>query len=160
MYMHVNEGGSKSTPLNLLNSKSERYCLKANLHKACRVISSLYGEAMSQSDLQGTQFTLLSAISGFGEVTIGELSNFLIMDQTTVTRSVNLLKEAKYIEVMQGEDRRTRIIHLTERGQEALQTAYPMWLEAQTRVWEHLGNEKVAQLLELSNQIIAIGKQD
>lgn len=139
--------------------KDERYCLNANLRKASRVINSLYAEAMKGSELQGTQFTLLSSVEGFGEVNVGELSAFLVMDQTTVTRSVGLLKDAGYVEVTRGQDRRERIIRLTRRGKDALNTAYPMWLEAQTRVWERLGDEEVKHLLELSSKIVALGEE-
>ena len=140
--------------------KNERYCLNATLRKASRVITSLYAEAMQGSELQGTQFTLLSSIAGFGEVNVGDLGEFLVMDQTTVTRSVNLLKEAGYVEVIRGQDRRKRVIRLTERGKEALDTAYPMWLEAQTRVWKRLGEEEATHLLALSNKIVALGDRE
>lgn len=114
---------------------------------------------MRTSGLQGTQFTVLSAVSGFGEVTVSRLGEFLVMDQTTVTRSVNVLKKAGHVRVTAGKDRRERLIRLTDEGKETLQEAYPLWLEAQTRVWKHLGEEKARQLLELSRQLVALQEQ-
>ena len=157
MYMHINEGNH--TTISSEHIKDVRYCLNASLRKACRVLSSLYAETMHESELQGTQFTLLSTIAGFGEVTIGDLSDFLSMDQTTVTRSVHLLRKSDYVEIVPGEDQRIRVIRLTERGQETLEHSYPMWLEAQTRIWEQLGDDRVAQLFELSNQIVSLKEQ-
>ncbi len=139
--------------------KDERYCLNATLRKVSRVVNSLYAEAMKDSELQGTQFTLLSSIAGFGEINVGDLSAFLVMDQTTVTRSVGLLKDAGYAEVTRGQDRRERVIRLTRKGKDAVDTAYPMWLEAQARIWERLGDEEVKHLLELSNKIVALGEE-
>ena len=159
MYMHIENAYLESSS-SVSNLRDGRYCLNANLRKASRVIMSLYMEAMRESELQGTQFTLLSTIAGFGEISIGELSEYLAMDQTTVTRSVNLLKKAGHVEVSVGEDRRVRLIRLTENGQVAMETAYPMWLEAQTRVWEQLGDEKATQLLTLSRRIIEIGEPE
>lgn len=162
MYMHVKEGANplsnsqqnssinKESPP---NKESPRNCLNANIRKANRVITSLYADALDVSELQGTQFTLLSAISGMGEATIGGLSNFLVMDQTTVTRSVNLLKKANYVEVVKGEDRRQRIIALTTEGKKILKSSYPLWLEAQTDLWEKLGDEKATLLLELTQTL-------
>lgn len=158
MYMHTNN--DQQPKRQTLNPKDGRFCLNSNLRKACRAITALYMEAMRESELQGTQFTLLSTIAAFGEVTIGALSEYLVMDQTTVTRSINLLKKADYVEVVVGEDRRVRILRLTEKGERAIETAYPMWLAAQSQVWEQLGDEKAAQLLALTSQIIEIAEQE
>ena len=152
MYMHVNEEDNQYQAN--VNPKSGRACLNANLRKATRVIASFYADVMHDSALQGTQYTMLSAVSGFGKASINQLSGFLIMDQTTVTRAVKLLEQAGFVSVQKGKDRRQRIVELTKAGQEALETSYPMWLEAQTKVWEHLGDDKAKTLLELSEQIV------
>lgn len=152
MHMHIKEGGKPL--LSEIKPKSSRFCLNANLRKATRVIGSLYSEAMHDSSLKGTQYTMLSAISGFGKASINQLSEFLVMDQTTITRAVKLLEKAGHIEVQKGEDQRQRLVHLTETGQDVLAKSYPMWLEAQNKVWDHLGDEKAKQLLELSQKIV------
>ncbi len=118
----------------------------------------MYTDEMRDSGLQGTQFTLLSTVASFGRVTISDLGGFLAMDQTTVTRGVQLLRKAEYLEVVPGEDRRRRIVRLTDKGRDVLDVAYPRWLEAQTRVWEELGEAKALQLLRLTEEIAALGK--
>ncbi len=152
MHMHINEGGNLN--LTKINPKSGRYCLNANLRKAARVIGTLYADAMHDSTLQGTQYTMLSTISAFNETTIGQLSEFMLMDQTTVTRAIKLLEKAGYVSVKQGKDRRQKLVSLTKVGQEILETSYPLWLEAQSKVWNNLGDEKAQKLLELTQQIV------
>ena len=149
MYMHAKDLDSEPfmDPVSLLN------CLNANLRKASRVLLSLYMDEMRTSGLSGTQFTLLSTIAGFSEATINDLARNLAMDQTTVTRNVNLLKRKSYVVVVPGEDRRTRIVSLTAQGLEAIQKAKPMWLAAQTKIWDQLGPEKAKQLLEITKAI-------
>lgn len=149
MYMHANQSssGSDIDPTSLLN------CLNANLRKASRVLLSLYMDEMRASGLSGTQFTLLSTIAAFSKATIGELAHNLAMDQTTVTRNVNLLKKDGYVIVVPGEDRRTRIISLSAKGLEAVQHTKPMWLAAQTKIWNQLGPEMAQQLLEITQAI-------
>jgi DNA-binding MarR family transcriptional regulator len=139
--------------------RDERYCLHASLRKASRAIALLYSRALLDSELQGTQFTLLSSIAGFDEITVGELGEFLVMDQTTVTRSVGLLKKLGYVEVIRGKDRRKRTIRLTRKGRDILNAAHPMWLVAQTHLWEALGTEKAEQLLALSDEITVLEKK-
>jgi MarR family transcriptional regulator, organic hydroperoxide resistance regulator len=162
MYVHIKKRlpKSKSLPTSgtvpSLAMPDERCCLSANLRKASRVISSLYADAMHGSALEGTQFTLLSSVSGFGEVSIGDLGEFMAMDQTTVTRNVQVLKKAGYLTSKGGEDRRKRMIYLTKKGRDVLTKTHPLWLKAQARVWEKLGEEQAKNLLELSQKIAAL----
>jgi DNA-binding MarR family transcriptional regulator len=111
---------------------------------------------MKASGLRPTQFTMLSAIMGHGEITINDLSEFLVMDQTTVTRNVNVLKKAGYIKVLPGNDKRTRLVSLTPEGSAARNTAYPLWLAVQEQLWSSLGHDKAAQLLALVDDLIAL----
>lgn len=147
MHMHASKGNQQ------LNKKSPKNCLNASIRKANRVVTALYTDALDTSELQGTQFTVLSTLSGMKEATIGTLSDYLVMDQTTVTRSINLLKKANYVEVVKGEDRRQRIIRLTTEGEKVLKSSFPLWLEAQTELWEKLGDEKATLLLELTQTL-------
>lgn len=150
MYMHTNE----------IDRTSQLYCLNANLRKASRAILSLYMEEMRETGLQGTQFTLLSAVSGFGQVKVGDLAQFMGMDQTTVTRNINLLKKEGYVRVSPGEeDKRTRYIQLTDQGMAAVRDAHPKWLKAQTQLWNRLGDDQARELLALSQRIIEITEQ-
>ncbi|MGL5864227.1 MAG: MarR family winged helix-turn-helix transcriptional regulator [Phycicoccus sp.] len=128
-------------------------CLNAGLRRATRVAVTMYEDAMAESGLQGTQFTLLSTISGFGEVTVSALGAYLVMDDSTVTRSVAILRSKNLVEVRPGEDRRTRIIALTHHGRATLDSAYPHWLTAQNQLWARLGDEGATALLALLHTI-------
>ncbi|MDJ0754602.1 MAG: MarR family winged helix-turn-helix transcriptional regulator [Ardenticatenaceae bacterium] len=152
--MHVNfRGETHHFPI---DQNNPLFCLNSNMRKMSRVLGKLYTAELRESELQGNQFTTLSAISGFGEVTIGELSEFLLMDQTTVTRSINLLKKDEYVEVVPGDDRRVRLVRLTEKGRAAVETTYPLWQKAQEQVWEALGSDKITGFFELVDQIAAL----
>ncbi|MEM9775817.1 MAG: MarR family winged helix-turn-helix transcriptional regulator [Chloroflexota bacterium] len=153
--MHANQ--TRAQPH--IDPTSQLYCLNANLRKASRMILSLYMDEMHDSGLKGTQFTLLSTVSGFGAVKVGDLAQFMGMDQTTVTRNVNVLKKDGYLQVVPGDDKRTRFIQLTEKGMTAVRETHPKWLEAQTKLWKELGDEKATQLLKLSQQIIDIAER-
>ncbi|MEM7799620.1 MAG: MarR family winged helix-turn-helix transcriptional regulator [Chloroflexota bacterium] len=152
--MHIKSGRSQSDRNSPLN------CLNANLRKASRVILSLYMEELRESGLQGTQFTLLTVLSGMGPAQIGDIAQFMSMDQTTVTRNVNLLKKGGYVDAVRGEeDRRTRIVRLTDQGREAVQAAYPLWQKAQTKIWDKLGEEKALQLLEITQMVASLAEE-
>lgn len=151
MYMHIKFRGQtvdvepqKDNPL---------FCLNANLRKINRIVSKAYNEVIQDSDLKGTQFSLLYAISTLGELTIGEISEFLVMDQTTVTRSIQLLRDKGFVTVHAGSDRRERFVNLTDGGQTAVDETYPLWQKAQEAMWEKLGDEVTTLIFSLSEKL-------
>ncbi len=143
-----NAGGSAT-----IDRTDQVNCLNAGLRRATRVAVGLYDESMAASGLQGTQFTLLSTISSFGEVTVSGLGDYLVMDDSTVTRSVAILRSKGLVDLRPGTDRRTRVIALTDTGRETLDAAYPQWLAAQNSLWERLGDEHATALLALLRSI-------
>lgn len=136
-------------------------CVNANLRKAARVAMQIYQGSLRGSELQGTQFTLLAAINGFGTCTVGELAAWLTMDQTTVTRSVALLRRARLVSLTRGTtDRRTRRLALTEAGRRQLAESLPRWRAAQAEVLERFGAEKARQLLALLQEFAALARSE
>ncbi len=122
-------------------------CALFNLRKASRAITQLYDEALSPSGLKGTQFTLLAAITFAGGTTMTQLAGALVMDRTTLTRNLGPLRRAGLIETGRGEDRRMRVVAVTERGRRILRKAYPLWESAQAKVVKGLGDKAWKELV-------------
>ena len=134
-------------------------CLSANLRKAARVATQLYQDPIRDSGLQGTQFTLLAALNGFGTCTLSELAAWVGIDQTTATRSIELLRRDGLVEVRpDAVDRRVRKLALTSAGRAALGAALPGWRDAQRHAVERFGREKARQLLALLAEFTALGR--
>lgn len=73
------------------------------------------------------------------------------MDRTTLTRNLKLLIKQQLVQSLEGEDRRIRLMLLTQAGEQALRRAWPLWQEAQARIECALGRERFDALLtELS----------
>ena len=122
-------------------------CTCFNLRKATRAVTQLFDEALKPSGLYATQFTLLAAISSKGDATITELSKALVMDRTTLTRNLNPLQKNGWVEVVPGEDKRTRTLLLTRSGKNLLREAMIHWKEVQSRVVKTLGKSNWEALL-------------
>lgn len=133
--------------MNSSNLLQPPYCACANLRRATRTITQFYDAQLQPSGLRATQFTVLVTISLIKEITITDLAEQLGMDRTTLTRNLKPLEKQGLVVSHAGEDRRTRVVTLTEQGQEAVNKALPMWEKAQKRVVEALGPEKFNQLL-------------
>jgi DNA-binding MarR family transcriptional regulator len=128
-------------------------CVCRRLRGAARAVTRLYDDALRPTGLRVTQFTLLVAAELRGGALISELADKLALERTSLTRELKLLEERGLVSVTPGEDRRARIVKLTEKGQRALAAAYPRWREAQNRVLE--GSDPVGWP-ELAGRIAAL----
>jgi DNA-binding MarR family transcriptional regulator len=135
---------------NKFNNKPEmvQNCTCFNLRKATRAVTQIYDEALKPCGLYGTQFTLLAAISNNENATITGLANALIMDRTTLTRNLTPLEKKVWVEITNGEDKRTRVLSLTGSGKKVLKEATVVWEQAQSQVVKVLGKNNWEQLMK------------
>ena len=122
-------------------------CTCMNLRKAARAVTQLYEKVMQPTGLRGTQYTLLVGLAMAGPVTMTRLAEWFVMDRTTLTRNLRLLARQSLIKVTPGEDRRERVVTLTDRGHDAVTKALPLWQKAQQRVVQGLGQKRWRRLL-------------
>ena len=147
------KGHSKSSGLPQLP------CACATLRRAARAFSQAYDEAIRPSGLRGTQFSLLQVLERMGTATQGQLSRVLAMDSTTLSRTLKLLEDEGWIDIVYGKDRRERHISLTRRGREQLEDATPLWNDVQRRVQAALGKPAWLELMAVLDRATAAVEQ-
>ncbi|MEK9629246.1 MAG: MarR family transcriptional regulator [Nitrospinota bacterium] len=123
-------------------------CTCFNLRKTTRVVTQLFDEALKPCGIYATQFTLLVAISSQKKIAITELSKVLVMDRTTLTRNLKPLQKNGWVEVLPGEDKRTKTLSLTSSGKRILKRAMIYWKKIQDQVVRALGQGNWEFLLE------------
>lgn len=124
-------------------------CHCANLRRAMRAVTNAYDAALAPVGIKSTQYTLLRVTSGLEPVTMTALAERLGLDRTTLARNVQPLVTQGLLHAKHGQDRRTHEMSLTPQGRAVLEAANPRWEQAQTRIEDHLGPEKIALLREL-----------
>ncbi len=122
-------------------------CAGANIRGTARSLSQFYDEILQPSGLRGTQFTLLVTIAWAGSIPLSQLAEKLVMDRTTLTRNLKPLEKDGLVQSVVGEDQRTRLVRLTEAGEEILLKALPLWEQAQSQIVNGLGQERFQSLL-------------
>ena len=133
----------------LKNIDYTQICVCANLRKKTRVVTQLYDKLLQPTGLKVTQYSMLAHIDLQQAVSISRLGEILQLDQTTVTRNINLLKQHGYVELKRDtNDARTKKITLTEEGLEKLHEAAPIWQGIQDRIIEDIGMEKYADFYD------------
>src|SRR5215469_13434011 len=124
-------------------------CLCNALRQATRAVSRLYDEELRGVGLRTTQYSLLRRLSSAGEVRQRDLGGLTSLDETTLTRNLRPLIDAGWVAIRPGEDRREKLIRLTDAGAAKLQEARPAWERAQERMRSRLPKGTWAALLEL-----------
>jgi DNA-binding MarR family transcriptional regulator len=104
-----------------------------------RAVTQLYDEVLRPSGLRVTQFSILATLARMGEANVRQLTDTLAIDQTTLTRSVNLLERDGVIQRVPHPDGRIKAMRLTAKGRRALEVARPLWAQAQDKVLRELG---------------------
>lgn len=122
-------------------------CIGFNIRRTDRVLTQFYDEMLAPSGLSAPQFGLLATITQAAPVPINHLAEMMNMDRTTLTRNLDLLVKQRLVQTEEGHDRRMRLVLLTEVGQQALERAWPLWQQAQTRIEHALGRERFDALL-------------
>src|SRR5262245_24230921 len=135
--------------------KSERHqpastpCLCNALRQATRAVSRLYDEELRGAGLRTTQYSLLRRLRAAGEVRQRDLGGLTSLDETTLTRNLRPLIDADWVAVRPGEDRREKLIRLTDAGAAKLQEARPAWERAQERLRSRLPKGTWSGLMDL-----------
>ncbi len=114
-------------------------CVGLNVRKFARALTNGSDEALAPTGLRLTQFSLLAHVRALGRMTIGDLTVAMDLDQTTVSRNVEVLRRAKLLSVERAG--RRRMIGLTVAGQTALDHAYPVWASRQATLVANIGGE-------------------
>jgi DNA-binding MarR family transcriptional regulator len=117
------------------------------VRRLARRISQIYDEALAPHGLTGGQISLLATLRRSRGIGIGALAAHLSADASTVSRLVRPLESAGLLRIeADPEDRRGKLIWLTDAGFETRGRALDGWRAAQTQVREQLGPGRLAAL--------------
>jgi DNA-binding MarR family transcriptional regulator len=132
----------KSAPGTLLpDLAGTSSCAAYNFRRAARAVSRFYDAVLEPSGIRSTQFAVLTAVAKLRPVAISRISEILVIDPTTLTRSLRLLQKEGLIEIAPRGVRRQRLVTLTTKAEKVLAEAVPLWREAQAGFLASLGGE-------------------
>jgi DNA-binding MarR family transcriptional regulator len=124
-------------------------CLCNALRQASRAVSRMYDEDLRRIGLRTTQYSLLRRLRRAGEVRQRDLGGLTSLDETTLTRNLRPLIDAGWVAIRTGEDRREKLVRLTDAGAAKLQDARPAWEQAQKRLRSRLPKGTWSSLLDV-----------
>jgi len=126
------------------------------LRQATRHVTQFYDEYLARSGLRTTQFSILTKLKGLGPMTINALARELVMDRTTLGRTMLPLERDGLIRIQDGtEDRRSKQLTLTQAGASRLKLATRLWTEAQEAFERAFGANRASHLRILLSDVVA-----
>ena len=131
------------------------YCASFNFRRATRAITALYDKALQESGIRSTQFAILTAVAKTQPASISTISEILIMDATTLTRSLELLRKQGLLTISPRSKMRQRFLNLTLEGEKALARAIPLWRKIQQKFEESMGGSDHWHLIRADLESLA-----
>ncbi len=130
-------------------------CTSFKLRQLARRVGRHYDLQVAAVGLKTTQYSLLSHIAQLGPLRPSDLAAHMALEPSTLTRNLAPLVAQGWVEVLAGDDGRSRSVSLTPAGRQKRNEAQRAWKQAQLALNERLGIERVARLHELIDACLA-----
>lgn len=134
-----------------------RGCSNLRLRRADRLVSRFYdGVIAPRTGLKTSQYSLLSHVATLSPVRPADLAQQMGLDPSTLTRNLQPLVAAGWVQVGPGTDGRSREVLITEAGLAKRADAQQAWKLAQQAFNQRVGEQRVAQLHQLLDECLAL----
>ena len=105
-------------------------------------LTKIYDEALIDTGIKITQYSLLKNIEKIGSPNINNLAISTQLDRSTLTRNLDKLERMKLIFFKFGNDKRNKILSLTPHGKQIVIKANIAWETIQDKITKNLGIDK------------------
>jgi DNA-binding MarR family transcriptional regulator len=116
-------------------------CVAGRLRLLNRVVTNLYDDALRPFGVRLSQGSVLAVAGKLGVARPGQVCEFLEMDTSTLSRTVDRMVANGWLEIVPDEDGRSQPFRLTAEGRRLLERALPAWEQAQAEAKKLLGDD-------------------
>jgi DNA-binding MarR family transcriptional regulator len=103
-------------------------CLCLHVQRAARALARRFDVALRPLGLTNGQFSLMMSLNRPHPPGMKPVANLLAMDQTTLTAALKPLERRGWVTISRNpDDKRGRLLSLTEDGKAILSAAVPIW---------------------------------
>lgn len=129
-------------------------CACTALRKASRAVTRLYDERLAAHGMTTTQFSILRNLArADGEIALSRLAERLVMDRTSLYRTLTPVERAGWI-VMASGPGRSKLARLTDTGRAAMQAAEGDWEAAQDDLLGEIPTQEWQALLGTLDRLV------
>lgn len=131
-------------------------CIFTAMRKANRVLFRRYQEALANTDTSIVQLSILRALERNGPMPLARLSEDLVMERTSLYRTIEPMVNAGKINLIQADTGKAKIAELTATGKNTITQVMPHWAKAQESIIEDSGIEEWETLQEVLQTLASL----
>ncbi len=128
-------------------------CVAVQIRKLNRAITNIYDEELRMHGLTVGQINILVAVAQIGEITPREIGAHLLLDKSTLSRSLQLMIKNGWLTGARSEAGRKQSVALTQKGEELLTAAAESWAKAQHRAKDLIGQSSLSALFRTTKSL-------
>ena len=114
-------------------------CVCTALRKASRAVTRLYDDRLAATGLTTTQFAVLRNLDRHGSLELSRLADILVMDRTTLYRTLAPIERHGWITIEDGIKGRAKLAALTDAGRAIKHSATAAWATTQAEIIDTIG---------------------
>lgn len=118
--------------------------------KLSRVFVSNLNKDLITHNLHSSQWRVMRSLKELGPSTLVDIANYLSVEKSSVTRSVERLKKSEFIEEVPGKDKREKRIKLSDLGEKNYDIVYEIVTKFENNSVKGISNDE----LETTYQVI------
>jgi DNA-binding MarR family transcriptional regulator len=119
-----------------------------------RVITGVYDEALRPFGMTTAQMNILVAVAAQNPIQPSHLADRLCLDKSTLSRNLERMRAAGWVEIEPGADDRSRLVRCTRTGGELLEDVAPAWRRAQRHAEKLLQDEGASAVCDAGDQLL------
>ncbi|WP_028205550.1 MarR family winged helix-turn-helix transcriptional regulator [Paraburkholderia nodosa] len=122
-------------------------CLCLHMQRAARNLARIFDDVLRPLDLTNGQFSLLMSLNRPHPPGMKDVASLLAMDRTTLTAALKPLERRGLVVIEQDpEDKRSRLLSLTDEGHRLLNEAFPLWQQTHEEIEKEFAEGDVDKL--------------
>lgn len=118
--------------------------------KLSRTIVSNLNKELIIHNIHSSQWRVIRCLKELGPSTLVDIANYLSVEKSSVTRSVERLKKSEFIQEVPGKDKRKRRIKLSDLGEKNYDIVYGIATKFEDNAVNGISNDE----LETTYQVI------
>jgi len=118
-------------------------------------MTRFYDTCLAEVGLRSTQYIILLFLSRQTSVTMAALAEAIVVDRTTMAHNLQPLEREELVKINVGEnDRRSRVISLTENGRRRVSDGQAAWRRAQQEFEAKFGSNRATAMRQMMADVV------
>ncbi|MCG3671310.1 MarR family winged helix-turn-helix transcriptional regulator [Aliarcobacter butzleri] len=126
-----------------MESKKISICHCTNMRQISRKITNIYDEFLKLSNLNITQYSLLSNLKRVQPIKMNDFSKVVKLDRTTLVRNLKPLINLSLIEIKSIDKSKAQLLELSQKGIELQNEGYKYWQKAQEYIEQTINHAEL-----------------